>query len=888
MRKIILLAMLAWLVAIEGSSVGDSGAASTDTAGHRELLSPARGSGSSRLETLRSRGLALGSTLADWLAWVEPLFAGGFDSPAVGPWPYRTVQVDLSTPPVSDGEFVWGPNVGAFDPEAFLRARGSPLTAFAADVGLWASYSSVNPKLLLATLEYRNGLVGRLPAGATPDEIRGIIGDTAVTMATAYYEHLYAWGVRRPSSRQRPSGAPTVVLEDGNTAVLEPDTTSGTYGLAVALAASSNAPEFVAALTATDLRSFDRVFGSLFPEGDLQDTANDITPTGLPAPTLLQFPFPLGATWTFGGPHSWNGNSTPPFSSMDFFSGGSTCSAPAYLYSVSAASGTASRIGSYTCWMEIDHGAGWRTSYYHLQNLGLSGGVERNAALGTIACEICAGGFATGPHVHFSLKYNGAYVGLEGVQFSGWTVHEGSVPYNSGSIERGATSLGPYSQVLNDYHRYYGSGLNGSLRYFGNPSPVVDRVRIPVDNIINPNQEPPVDGVGSDDFTIDLWIRALPGDNTAGAVTCGANANWNQGNVILDRRRSGQGREYGLSLADGRPVFGVTGSTGISLTLCGTTNVADGQWHHVSLERNRWAGISPDGFLWLFVDGQLEASGAGPGGDVDYPNSVTPVSLVDPYLYIGGDKYGTGLPFKGWIDELRVSNILRTRVDFTPPTGPYTVDANTGALFHFDEGLGNLLYDTSGFGAGPSSGSLLPGGSPSGPAWSGANPFDPDPGTSTPTPTPTGATATPSSTPTSTRTSTPVPSTASPSPSPTATATPTPTSSPTTLATDTPSPTPSLPVPSSTPSPSPTASATESATPSATPTGELGPSPTPGSLLGDLSQDGVVDVVDLQLCVNVVLGTETDPAIVERADLNADGTTNILDIQQLVNIILGV
>jgi hypothetical protein len=55
-----------------------------------------------------------------------------------------------------------------------------------------------------------------------------------------------------------------------------------------------------------------------------------------------------------------------------------------------------------------------------------------------------------------------------------------------------------------------------------------------------------------------------------------------------------------------------------------------------------------------------------------------------------------------------------------------------------------------------------------------------------------------------------------------------------------------------------------------------------------LSQDGVVDVVDLQLCVNVVLGTETDPAIVERADLNADGTTNILDIQQLVNIILGV
>ncbi|MGH2627038.1 MAG: dockerin type I domain-containing protein [Anaerolineales bacterium] len=51
--------------------------------------------------------------------------------------------------------------------------------------------------------------------------------------------------------------------------------------------------------------------------------------------------------------------------------------------------------------------------------------------------------------------------------------------------------------------------------------------------------------------------------------------------------------------------------------------------------------------------------------------------------------------------------------------------------------------------------------------------------------------------------------------------------------------------------------------------------------------DGVVDVVDLQLCVNVVLVIETSPDLVTRADLKRDGEVNILDIQALVNIILG-
>ena len=72
-----------------------------------------------------------------------------------------------------------------------------------------------------------------------------------------------------------------------------------------------------------------------------------------------------------------------------------------------------------------------------------------------------------------------------------------------------------------------------------------------------------------------------------------------------------------------------------------------------------------------------------------------------------------------------------------------------------------------------------------------------------------------------------------------------------------------------------------------TSTASVLPSSTPGSgLPGDLNLDGRVDVRDLQLCVNVILGNETDPGIVSRADVNSDGAVNVLDAQAIVNIIL--
>ena len=59
------------------------------------------------------------------------------------------------------------------------------------------------------------------------------------------------------------------------------------------------------------------------------------------------------------------------------------------------------------------------------------------------------------------------------------------------------------------------------------------------------------------------------------------------------------------------------------------------------------------------------------------------------------------------------------------------------------------------------------------------------------------------------------------------------------------------------------------------------------SISGDLNADGAVNTQDVQLCVNVILGTETTPSIVTRADVNEDESVDVSDVQAIVDILLG-
>ena len=317
----------------------------------------------------------------------------------------------------------------------------------------------------------------------------------------------------------------------------------------------------------------------------------------------------------------------------------------------------------------------------------------------------------------------------------------------------------------------------------------LDRVKIQIDNPAVPAD------VGAGDFTIEWWMKTNK-DANLGTVYCNAPVGdgWITGNILFDRDISGAGDygDYGISLGSNRVAFGI-GSANGGATICTSTEVENNLWHHIAVTRSVSTGQ-----IRIFVDGILSAEGTGPTGDVSYRDSRQTLYPNDPFLVIGAEKHDIGATypsFTGWIDELRISTVIRYTTQFSIPIVPFNTDANTAALYHFDEGpagpcTGTVL-DVSGASGGPSHGLCRYGGSsPAGPEYSLDQPFLAVPtqtATQTNTPTQTG---TPTPTHTATETLTPThTATETSTPTETKTSTPTQTSTPTATHTLTSTPT---------------------------------------------------------------------------------------------------
>jgi len=122
------------------------------------------------------------------------------------------------------------------------------------------------------------------------------------------------------------------------------------------------------------------------------------------------------------------------------------------------------------------------------------------------------------------------------------------------------------------------------------------------------------------------------------------------------------------------------------------------QWHHIAAT---W-DLSK-AHLQLFVDGQLVAA-AGPGSK-PWPSTSAPngpkalkgigISAADKrsvpmQAFIGGrvieKKWPVGDAVEAVLDEFRISDTVRYAASFEPPQQELTVDENTRALFHFENG----------------------------------------------------------------------------------------------------------------------------------------------------------------------------------------------------------
>jgi cysteine-rich repeat protein len=270
----------------------------------------------------------------------------------------------------------------------------------------------------------------------------------------------------------------------------------------------------------------------------------------------------------------------------------------------------------------------------------------------------------------------------------------------------------------------HSQGSAFSLRLFGHGVNGIDRVEIPLDAPARPAD------IGAGDFTLEFWLKANTAENDAGNCSPG-NDNWITGNIILDRDIYGAGDfgDFGISLFHNGLAFGVfAGGSGAGL--CGDTDVADGQWHHIAVTRDAGTGD-----ITLWVDGQLDGAADGPTGDMSYRNGRSTGFAKDPFLVIGAEKHDAGaayLSYSGWLDELRLSTTVRYTAAFVPPTTVFAPDAATVALYHFDEGPAgactSTVLDSSGAVGGPSHGACRFGGAGTpGPVYSTDVPLLGDP-----------------------------------------------------------------------------------------------------------------------------------------------------------------
>ncbi len=300
---------------------------------------------------------------------------------------------------------------------------------------------SVNPRLLLAILEFRAGWVYGQPAN--PEDPRNPIGFYVPGMSGLYDELTFAgtqvnigyYGWRQGSLTQ-------LKFQDDRYARLNPTLNAGSVGVQQLFAKLYKQNEWFEALYGQE--GFTAQYARLF--GDPWERAaqlGPIFPDGVAQPTL-ELPFQPGQQWSFtGGPHrSWNTGT--PQGAIDFspVTGEPPC-AVSQAWVTAPAPGLVTRADHNLVVLDLDgdgfEGTGWVLLFLHVADLDrIAPGivVDQDGMLGHPSCE---GGRTTGTHVHVARKYNGEWLPADGpIPFvlSGWEVESGARSYE-GFLRKG-------------------------------------------------------------------------------------------------------------------------------------------------------------------------------------------------------------------------------------------------------------------------------------------------------------------------------------------------------------------------------------------------------------------------------------------------------------------
>ena len=373
--------------------------------------------------------------------------------------PHRLVNTTAEDRLLPDSELVYSASTLDFDVRSFVQSAGGYLSTYREWLGStewtdgWevvqriALDNSINPRLLLALLEYQAGWVYGQPAdykalnyplGFVDSNRKGLraqLSEAINLLSTGYY----GW---------REGILLELDLGDGVTARLAPELNAGTVALQYYFAEIMEIEGWVEALdpavqppTNGFMYTYHQMFGDPWLRAGVVEP---LFPDDFFQPNLT-LPFFIGQMWSFtGGPHgAWEHEGSQ--AALDFAPGSSASGCQqSNVWALAAAPGLVVRSENGVVTLDLDgdgnEQTGWVLLYLHVARNGrVAAGtqVQRGDLIGHPSCE---GGTSTGTHIHLARKFNGEWISAGGAipfNLSGWIAQNGNKPYY-GTLVRGS------------------------------------------------------------------------------------------------------------------------------------------------------------------------------------------------------------------------------------------------------------------------------------------------------------------------------------------------------------------------------------------------------------------------------------------------------------------
>jgi LasA protease len=381
-------------------------------------------------DTLNAIALYFGVDVNSLIAANQPIDPNSLE---VG----RTLQIPPPVPVadapnfkiIPDSELVLSPSSLGFDISTFIHARGGYLASYteavdgevltgAQIVDRVCLENSVNPRILLALLDYQSGWVSSLsPAVETLDypmryfnpNFKGLYQQLSLA-ANELNRGFYLWMV---------NGVSHFVLADGSVIRATGGINAGTAGVQQVMSQLAGLEPWTRAVNKGGVdQAYSNLFGYAFDY-----SFEPIVPPGLTQPAM-QLPFEPGKIWSFtGGPHGGWGDGAA-WAAIDFAPPGDALGCVSSDEWVTAvADGLVTYADDGVVILDLDgdgyEQTGWTVLYMHIESRDrVQPGTVLQAGqkLGHPSCE---GGFSNGTHVHVARRYNGE-----------WIAADGSLPFN--------------------------------------------------------------------------------------------------------------------------------------------------------------------------------------------------------------------------------------------------------------------------------------------------------------------------------------------------------------------------------------------------------------------------------------------------------------------------